>query len=54
MPGSMECPACGQQEAVRRKNHEHLPYEEVARLIGEDEAAELKAIEKEAAEKWAW
>ena len=32
----------------------NLPYEEVARLIGEDEAAELKAIEKEAAEKWAW
>lgn len=32
----------------------NLPYKEVARLIGEDEAAELKAIEKEAAEKWAW
>ena len=32
----------------------NLPYEEVVRLIGEDEAAELKAIEKEAAEKWAW
>lgn len=32
----------------------NLPYEEVERLIGADEAAELKAIEKEAAEKWAW